>query len=85
MSADVRHELGRMVDDARGEVEAAVVKLDALELLRDLAWSIDREVWDLDDIERELSTVDAGRWRAALRTVAELLDDEPDPDPDNQT
>ena len=79
MSRHVRHELEGMTEEARGELEVAVVKFDALEVLRDLAWSVDVDggVWSLGDLENALQPIDRARFVAALKVVAELL---PGPD-----
>lgn len=71
MSGDVRTVLDELADEAREELQRAVEYHDAVDVLRQLAWSVDRRVLaDLDMVERGLAPVDAARWRVALAVAA---------------
>lgn len=64
---DVRDGLVELVDDAQADLERAVRRLDAVDVLASLAASVDIDfASDLGVIERHLSAVDRSRWRNAM-------------------
>jgi hypothetical protein len=75
VTGDVRDLLVAEVDTARADLERAVRRLDAVDVLATLAAGVDADhCGDLDSIEQTLGRVDLARWRNALR---DAVDTEP--------